>query len=77
VTETNLLNYLMQGGADADDAVGPIVHRQVTTVGSGASLESVMGMFADGSAVVILDQERVAGIITKIDLIDFLAARSK
>jgi predicted transcriptional regulator len=36
-----------------------------------------MGMFADGSAVVILDQERVAGIITKIDLIDFLAARSK
>jgi cystathionine beta-synthase len=77
VTETNLLNYLMQGGADADDAVGPIVHRQVTTIGSDASLESVMGMFADGSAVVILDQERVAGIITKIDLIDFLAARSK
>ncbi|HJW83105.1 MAG TPA: cystathionine beta-synthase [Anaerolineae bacterium] len=77
VTETNLLNHLVSGGNAADDAIAPIVQRQVTTVGSGASLESVMGRFAEASAVIVLDQDRVAGIITKIDLIDYLAAHSK
>jgi cystathionine beta-synthase len=77
VTETNLLNHLVSGGNAADDAIAPIVQRQVASVGSGASLESVMGRFAEASAVIVLDQDRVAGIITKIDLIDYLAAHSK
>ncbi|HLF28504.1 MAG TPA: cystathionine beta-synthase [Anaerolineae bacterium] len=77
VTETNLLNHLMTGGAAADDAIAPIVQRQVTTVSGNTSLESVTNLFVDGSAVVVLDGEQVVGIITKIDLIDYLAARAK
>jgi len=37
----------------------------------------VMGLFGDGSVAVVVDRDQVAGIITKIDLIDFLAVRSK
>jgi cystathionine beta-synthase len=77
VTETQLLNHLVSGEAAADDPIAPIVQRQVTTVSSETSLETVMGLFGDGSVAVVLDGEEVAGIITKIDLIDFLAARSK
>jgi cystathionine beta-synthase len=77
ITETTLLNHLVLGGAAADDAIAPIVHRQVTSVGGDASLESVMGLFSESAAVIVVDGERVVGIITKIDLIDYLAARSK
>ncbi|HET7090612.1 MAG TPA: cystathionine beta-synthase [Anaerolineae bacterium] len=77
VTETQLLNHLVSGEAAADDPIAPIVQRQVTTVSGETSLETVMGLFGDGSVAVVLDGDEVAGIITKIDLIDFLAARSK
>ncbi len=77
VTETQLLNHLVSGEAAADDPIAPIVQRQVTTVNSETSLETVMGLFGDGSVAVVVDRDEVAGIITKIDLIDFLAVRSK
>ena len=77
VTETTLLNQLVLGETAAQEAIAPIILRQVATVGGEASLESVTRMFADGSAVVVVDEDRVVGIITKIDLIDYLAARAK
>ena len=77
VTETQLLNHLVSGEAAADDPIASIVQRQVTAVSGETSLETVMGLFGDGSVAVVLDGDEVAGIITKIDLIDFLAARSK
>ncbi len=77
VTETHLLNHLVLGEAAADDAIASIVNRQVTTVGGETSLETVMGLFADGPAVIVADRDQVVGIITKIDLIDYLAARAK
>jgi len=76
VTETNLLNHLVLGGTAADDAIASIVQRQVATAGGQASLESVMGLFGDSPAVVVVEGDRMAGIITKIDLIDYLAAHS-
>jgi len=77
VTEAQLLNHLVRGEAAADDAITPSVQRQVNTVGLEASLESAMSLLADGSAVVVLDSDVVVGIITKIDLIDFLTAQRK
>ncbi len=77
VTETHLLNHLVLGGDAANDTIAPIVQRQVSTVGVEANLESVSGLFAEGSAVVAVDQDRVVGILTKIDLIEYLAARAK
>jgi len=75
VTETHLLNHLVSGGDAAEDAIAPIVQRQVSTVGLQTSLESVSALFAEGAAVIVLDRDRVIGILTKIDLIDYLAAR--
>ena len=77
VTESNLLSYLVLAGNRAEDSIAPIVNRQVTTIGVEASLENVIGMFTEGSAVVAVDHEQVVGIITKIDLIDYLAAHAK
>jgi cystathionine beta-synthase len=77
VTETNLLNQLVLGGSAADDAIAPIVQRQVMSVGVDSLLDRVAGLFAEGAAVVVVEGQRVVGIITKIDLIDYLAARVK
>jgi predicted transcriptional regulator len=36
-----------------------------------------MGLFGSSQAVVVVDNEQVVGILTKIDLIDYLAAHMK
>jgi cystathionine beta-synthase len=77
VTESHLLNYLVMAGSRPEDSIASIVNRQVTTIDVGAGLEKVMELMAEGTAVVAVDREQVIGIITKIDLIDYLAARAR
>jgi predicted transcriptional regulator len=40
-------------------------------------LEAVMTLFGANQAVIVVDADRVVGILTKIDLIDYLAAHMK
>lgn len=77
ITESNLLNYLVTPGSRSDDSIAPIVMRQVKTVGVAARLETVLELFGDSSAVVALDHDQLVGIITKIDLIDYLAMHGR
>ena len=77
VTESNLLNYLVAAGSRPEDSIASIVNRQVTTVEADSSLEKVMELLADNSAVIALHHDQAVGIVTKIDLIDYLAAHAK
>lgn len=77
INESTLLTQMATPGGSADDSIAPIVNRQVTTVSSDMGLEAVMGLFGSSQAVVVVDNEQVMGILTKIDLIDYLAAHMK
>lgn len=77
ISESTLLSQLSTPGSSPDDAIMTIVNRQVTTVPPEAGLESVMSLFSAHPAVVVVDNEQVLGILTKIDLLDHLAARMK
>jgi len=84
VTEVSLLNFmLMQAGQDA--ARRPIteagvVNSTVLTLSASTPVESVMSAFAASKVAVVVesgdgDDKRPVGIITQIDLLDFLANR--
>jgi cystathionine beta-synthase len=77
ISESTLLTQMATPGSSPDDAIAPIVNRQATTVTSDTSLESAMGLFGSNPAVIVLDGDQVAGILTKIDLIDYLTAHLK
>lgn len=77
ISESTLLSQLSTPGSSPDDAIMTIVNRQVTTVPPEAGLESVMSLFSTHPAVVVVEHEQVLGILTKIDLLDHLAARMK
>jgi len=77
INESTLLTQMATPGGSADESIAPIVNRQVTTVSSDMGLEAVMGLFGSSQAVVVVDNEQVVGILTKIDLIDYLAAHMK
>jgi cystathionine beta-synthase len=75
VTESSLLNRMMRG--EHSDSIESIIDRHVTTIGGEAYLQDVMSMFGASAAIVVTDHDRVAGIITKIDLIDYLSTHSQ
>jgi cystathionine beta-synthase len=79
ITEVALLDHMVHETTHRkDETIASLVNtEQMEVVGTGTALDALAEVFSRGHVAVVLDQERVAGIITKIDLIDFLAARVK
>jgi cystathionine beta-synthase len=86
VNEVSLLHYLLQrssseaGSVSIEDA--GVVDTNVYTLNAETPVESVMSVFGTNDIALITenvtgsDDKRVVGILTKIDLLDFLTTRA-
>jgi cystathionine beta-synthase len=73
ITESDLLGRLVEGRASLASTVAEVMFRNVKTVHVGDDARVLTAFFADGLAGVVVDDEhRLAGIITKMDLVDYL-----
>lgn len=78
VTELDLLNHLVLGQKqNAADPIAQLVRMDVATIGPDAPLEALMSVFVSRQVAVVMDYGRVTGILTKIDILDYLASHSK
>jgi cystathionine beta-synthase len=77
VRELDLLNHMLSGEHRHEPAetIAALVDRNVAVVQPNTPLETLMGIFSNRRAVVIASDDRVLGILTQIDLLDFLAAQ--
>ena len=73
ITEKNLLNFLVTGEAKMDSPVGPLVETAFSTVEEDTPVASLSGLFNQGTVVLVLHEKRISGVVTKIDLIEFMA----
>jgi cystathionine beta-synthase len=76
VAEVDLLRYLVNGEHSLDSAVGPLVESDYATVSPRTSIENLQGVLNDARMAVVTDDEKIVGVVTKIDLIDYLARRA-
>jgi len=78
INEADLLRHMMSGTHRIVEPIGAIVQRSVQTVSPQTSLASVSESFSSGrEMLVVMDGEKIGGVITKIDLIDHLARTFK
>jgi cystathionine beta-synthase len=78
VTEVDLLNYLVLGDKHGpDDSIRELMRSDVATLGPDAPLESLMSVFVNRQVAVVVEGGRVVSILTKIDILDYLASHSK
>ncbi len=77
VTEIDLLNHMLLGGHthEADETIEFIIDRNAPVVRPGTPLETLMAIFSNRSAVIIAIGDEVQGILTKIDILDFLSTQ--
>jgi cystathionine beta-synthase len=78
VTESDLLTKLVDGRASLSSAVAEVMFRNVSTVKASDDAGHLLEVFAQGLVALVLDDdEKLLGVITKMDLVDVLTARQQ
>jgi cystathionine beta-synthase len=77
LTENDVLNVLVEGRGTRDTSIAEVMVRNVSTVPLHASAGELPRIFERGEVALVVDQDRqVLALLTKIDLINFLATRA-
>jgi len=74
IGESDLLDYLL-GGGSMSHTIADLHAHEVATVDLATPIEDLTSIFGRGQAAVAVEDGRVVGIVTKIDVIDHLAQR--
>ncbi|MGE0868903.1 MAG: cystathionine beta-synthase [Kofleriaceae bacterium] len=76
LTESDLLHHMVSGRVNKDTVAAEVMERKVSTVALHASSSELPRIFEKGEVAIVVDDQRtVIGILTKMDLIEMLAAR--
>jgi cystathionine beta-synthase len=76
VTESGLLQSLLEGGTEAlDDTISNIMTDAFEVADPDARVGLFNHIFQQGKVIVVWERGEVRGLITKIDVIDYLAHR--
>ncbi len=76
IHEVDLLQSLVTGRCSPEDTVAKAAKPLMGKVGVDDSLSKVQEVFDQDNVAVVVDNDQVIGIIGKIDVVEFLAARS-
>jgi cystathionine beta-synthase len=77
VAEVDLLRALVTGGKTLESPIAEMVEADYATVTPNTKVELLKGVLADAKVAIVEEGDDVVGIVTKIDLIDFLAKHAK
>jgi cystathionine beta-synthase len=77
IHEYDLLNFLLEGKHRLSEVVDPLVQPLQGVVGPDTPIARLREIFADDNVAVVKEGEKITGILTKIDLIEFLGERLK
>jgi len=73
VAEVDLLRHLVSGQHTLSSPIGGLIESDYATVTLDTKIELLQGVLADAKVAIVTERDDVVGIITKIDLIDFMA----
>ncbi len=76
VHEVDLLRHLVKGSGTLDSSIGGLVESDYATVTPATKVELLKGVLSDAKIALVVDKETVLGVVSKIDLIDYLARKA-
>jgi cystathionine beta-synthase len=71
--ELDLLEGLIEGRLSREQAVDEVVKPLQGRVAPETSLSDLQRLLREGLAAVVTDEERLIGLLTQIDLIDYIS----
>lgn len=76
ISEVDLLRHMVSGPKTASSPIAPLLESDYATVTPDTKIELLQNVLADARAAIVMEGEKVVGIVTKIDLIEYLAKKS-
>jgi cystathionine beta-synthase len=76
VHEVDLLRHLVKGRGTLDSSIADLVESDYATVTASTKVELLKSVLSETKIALVLDRETVIGVVSKIDLIDYLAQRA-
>lgn len=73
VAEIDLLNCLVENEGGLDQTVADLIESDYATVSPATRIQLVRNIFKDAKIVLVTEGDRLLGVLTKIDFIDYLA----
>lgn len=75
VTEVDLLKHMLEAGHThtPDETIASITQPPPSSFPTYAALDEVLPTFVDENVIVVMEADRSVGILTKIDVLDFIA----
>jgi len=77
IHEYDLLNFLIEGKHRLSETVDALVQPLQGLVSLDTPVGKLRDIFNDDNVAVVKEGDRVTGVVTKIDLIDFLGSRMR
>ena len=77
VSEVDLLKHLLESGHthDPEETIETIVEPSIPVFTANALLEDVLPKFLESPVILVEEDDQPVGILTKIDVLDFMARR--
>ncbi|MBL7961234.1 cystathionine beta-synthase [bacterium] len=76
VSEADLMEYLSSGAGQSSSLISKCMNRQVPMVAPNTPISTLQEIFRQANAVVVVDDQRKPlSIMTRIDLLDYLAGK--
>ena len=75
VAEIDLLNYLVQHEGALGESLTELIESDYATVTPYTRIQLVRSIFNDAKVVLVTEGDRLLGLLSKIDLIDYLASQ--
>ena len=76
IHEVDILQGLISGECTPQDTVMPMAKKLEGQVGTDDALSKVQSVFDEHNVAIVVDEGSIVGVISKIDVVGFLAARS-
>jgi cystathionine beta-synthase len=78
VSEKGLLERTYRDPTVVERTIGEVMDKPLPVVESAASLDGAFALLSNGTpAIVVVDDGRAAGVVTKLDLLEFLAHQQR
>jgi cystathionine beta-synthase len=75
ITEVDLLKHILEAGRQhsQDERVARVVHQTQAVYPASTPLQIVLPVLAEDQVVLVTDRDRPVGILTRIDVLDFIS----
>jgi cystathionine beta-synthase len=76
VAEGDLLRHLVSRQGTLDSSIEGLIESDYASVSPDTKIELLQQVLAEAKVVLVIERDNLVGLITKIDLVDFLAKRT-